>query len=396
VAVDLELTSEQQALRDAVRTFAEQVVAPAAPGYDEREEFPLEVVRRAAEMGLFGIPFPERWGGQGGDLLSFCVALEEIARYDSSVAITLEAAVSLAANPVFRYGTDEQRERWLVPMARGEAIGAFALTEPGGGSDARAIRTTARLDGDGWVLDGSKAFITNSGTPLTSLIVVVARDEETEHGDLSTILVPAGTPGMTVGPGYRKVGWRASDTHELAFAGCRVPVENLLGARGRGYAEALETLADGRIALAALAVGLARGCLEEGVRYAGEREAFGRPIGTFEAVRFKLADMKVGVETARLAYRHAAWLRDAGRPCATEASIAKLYASEVAVAAAREAVQIHGGYGYVEEFAVARFYRDAKALEIGEGTSEIQRLLIARSLGLPEERAQAGGGAGRG
>ena len=383
-AVDFDLTTEQQALREAVRAFAEEVVAPAAPGYDEREEFPLEVLRRAAEMGLFGIPFPERWGGQGGDLLSFCVVLEEIARYDSSVAITLEAAVGLFGNALLRFGTDEQRERWLVPMARGEAIGAFALTEPGGGSDARAIRTTARLDGPEWVIDGSKAFITNSGTPITSAILVAARDEDAEGGDVSTIVVPAGTPGMTVGPGYRKVGWRASDTHEIAFDGCRVPAENLLGQRGRGYAEFLETLTDGRIAIAALSVGLARGCLEESARYAGEREAFGRPIGAFEAIRFKLADMAVGIETARLAYQRAAWLRDAGRPCATEASIAKLYASEVAVSAAREAVQVHGGYGYVEDFPVARFYRDAKILEIGEGTSEIQRLLIARSLGLPE------------
>ena len=388
--MDLELTPEQQALREAVRAFAEEVVAPAAAGYDEREEFPLEVVRGAAEMGLFGIPFPERWGGQGGDLLSFCIALEEIARFDSSVAITLEAAVGLAANSLFRYGTDEQRERWLVPMARGEAIGAFALTEPGGGSDSRAIRTTARLQGDEWVVDGSKTFITNSGTPLTSALLVAARDDGAERGDgaepsdVSTIIVPAGTPGMTVGPGYRKVGWRASDTHEVAFDGCRVPSANLLGTRGRGYAEFLETLADGRVAIAALSVGLARGCLEESVRYAGEREAFGRAIGAFEAIRFKLADIKVGVETARLAYQKAAWLRDTGLPYATEASIAKLYASEVAVSAAREAVQVHGGYGFVEDFPVARFYRDSKVLEIGEGTSEIQRLLIARSLGLPE------------
>ena len=383
--VDPELTAEQQALREAVRAFAEEVVAPAAAGYDEREEFPLEVVRRAAEMGLFGIPFPERWGGQGGDLFSFCIALEEVARYDSSVAITLEAAVGLAANPILRYGTDGQRERWLVPMTKGEAIGAFALTEPGGGSDAHAIRTTARLEDGEWVLDGSKAFITNSGTPITSVILVAARDEQA--GDVSTILVPAGTPGMTVGPSYRKVGWRASDTHELAFEGCRVPASNLLGERGRGYSQFLETLTDGRVAIAALSVGLARGCLEESVRYAGEREAFGRPIGAFEAIRFKLADMKVGVETGRLAYQRAAWLRDAGRPYATEASIAKLYASEVAVSAAREAVQVHGGYGYVEDFPVARFYRDAKVLEIGEGTSEIQRLLIARSLGLPDPDA---------
>jgi short/branched chain acyl-CoA dehydrogenase len=383
--VDFELTRDQQDLEAAVRAFAEEVVAPAAAEADEREEFPTETVKRMAELGLFGIPFPEELGGQGGDLLSFCLCLEEVARYDSSLAITLEAAVGLAANAVFRFGTDEQKQRWLVPMARGEAIGAFALTEPGGGTDARAVRTTARLDGDEWVIDGSKAFITNSGTPLTSAVVVAALDEHADEGDLTTIVVPAGSAGMTVGPPYRKVGWRASDTHEVSFERCRVPADHLLGERGRGYAQFLETLADGRVAIAALSVGLARGCLEESVRYAGEREAFGEPIGSFEALQFKIADMKVGVDTARLAYQRAAWLRDRGRPFATEASIAKLYASEVAVSAAREAVQVHGGYGFVEEFPVARFYRDAKVLEIGEGTSEIQRLLIARALGLPAD-----------
>ncbi|MGZ5353453.1 MAG: acyl-CoA dehydrogenase family protein [Actinomycetota bacterium] len=381
--MDFDLSDEQRAFRALVREFAEEVVAPAAAGSDEREEFPLEVVKRMGELGLFGIPFPEELGGQGGDLLTFCLCLEELARWDSSVAITLEAAVGLAANPVFRFGTEEQRHRWLVPMARGEEIGAFALTEPGGGSDAGAVRTTARLDGDEWVIDGSKAFITNSGTPITSVVLVAARDEGADAGTISTIAVPAGTPGMTVGAGYRKVGWRASDTHEVAFDGCRVPADHLLGERGRGYAQFLETLADGRVAIAALSVGLARGCLEESVRYAGEREAFGRPIGAFEAIQFKVADMKVAVETARLATLRAAWLRDAGRPFGTEASIAKLYASEIAVTCAREAVQVHGGYGYTEEFPVARFYRDAKVLEIGEGTSEIQRLLIARALGLP-------------
>ncbi len=381
--MDFELSEEQRAFQLLVREFAEEVVAPAAAGYDEREEFPLEIVKRMGELGLFGIPFPEEYGGQGGDLLTFCLCLEELARWDSSVAITLEAAVGLAANPIFRFGTEEQKRRWLVPMARGEAIGAFALTEPGGGSDARAVRTTARLDGDAWVLDGSKAFITNSGTAITSVVLVAARDAGASGADVSTLLVPAGTPGMTVGAGYRKVGWRASDTHEIAFDGCRVPADHVLGERGRGYAQFLQTLADGRVAIAALSVGLARGCLEESVEYAKEREAFGRPIGAFEALQFKLADMKVAVETARLAYQRAAWLRDAGRPFATEASVAKLYASEIATTCAREAVQVHGAYGYTEDFPVARFYRDAKVLEIGEGTSEIQRVLIARSLGLP-------------
>jgi alkylation response protein AidB-like acyl-CoA dehydrogenase len=381
--VDFELTDEQRSFQTLVREFAEEAVAPAAAGYDEREEFPLDVVKRMGELGLFGIPFPEEYGGQGGDLLTFCLCLEEVARWDSSVAITLEASVGLAANPIDRFGTEEQKRRWLEPMARGDALGAFALTEPGGGSDARAIRTTARLDGDEWVIDGTKAFITNSGTPITSVILVAAVDGEAGDGAVSTIVVPSGTPGLTVGAAYRKIGWRASDTHEVTFQGCRVPADHLLGERGRGYAQFLETLADGRVAIGALSVGLARGCLEESVKYAGEREAFGRPIGSFEALQFKIADMKVAVETARLSVLKAAWLRDRGKPFATDASIAKLYASEAATTCAREAVQVHGAYGYVEDFPVARFYRDAKVLEIGEGTNEIQRLLIARALGLP-------------
>jgi alkylation response protein AidB-like acyl-CoA dehydrogenase len=379
--VDLSLSEEQAAFRRLVRGFAEEVVAPNAAATDEREAFPLETVRAMGELGLFGIPFPEEVGGQGGDLLMFCLALEEIGRYDSSVAITLEAAVGLAANPLFRYGTAEQHERWLGPLVRGEALGAFALTEPGGGSDAKAVRTTAKLDGGEWVIDGAKAFITNSGTEITSLVIVAARDDEA--GGISTIVVPSDAPGLTVGTGYRKVGWRASDTHEVAFDGVRVPEDHLLGERGRGYAQFLETLADGRVAIAAMSVGVARGCLEESVRYATEREAFGRPIGAFEALQFTIADMKVAVDLSRLAVWHAASLRDRGEPFGTEASVAKLFASETAVTCARDAVQIHGGSGFTEEVAVGRYYRDAKALEIGEGTSEIQRLLIARSLGLP-------------
>ncbi|HYZ14407.1 MAG TPA: acyl-CoA dehydrogenase family protein [Actinomycetota bacterium] len=381
--MDFDLTDEQRSFQTLVREFAEEIVAPAAAGYDEREEFPLEVVKRMGELGLFGVPFPEEYGGQGGDLVTFCLCLEEIARWDSSVAITLEAAVGLAANPIYRFGTEEQKRRWLEPMARGEALGAFALTEPGGGSDARAIRTTARLDGDEWVIDGTKAFITNSGTPITSAILVAAVDAEIGDGAVTTIVVPSGTPGLTIGAAYRKIGWRASDTHEVSFDRCRVPAHHLLGERGRGYAQFLEALADGRVAIGALSVGLARGCLEESVKYASERQAFGKPIGSFESLQFKIADMKVAVETGRLAVLNAAWRRDRGKPFATEASVAKLYASEVATTCAREAVQVHGAYGYVEEFPVARFYRDAKVLEIGEGTNEIQRLLIARALGLP-------------
>jgi len=378
--VDFDLTQEQEDFRKSVRQFAEEMVAPAAEELDREERFPLEIVRQMGELGLFGLPFPERYGGLDGDFLTFCLCLEEIARADSSVAITLEAAVGLGANPIHRFGTKEQKERWLTPMARGQILGSFGLTEAGGGSDAQSIRTTARLEGGEWVIDGSKAFITNSGTPLSKVCVVAAM---TGVGEISNIIVPTDTPGFTVGRSYRKVGWRASDTHELSFDGCRVPQANLLGERGRGYAQFLEVIDEGRIAFAALAVGLARGCLEESVKYAGEREAFGRPIGSFQALQFKMADMRVGVETARLGYLRAAWLKDHGRPYKTEASIAKLYASEMAVACAREAVQVHGGYGFIEEFPVARFYRDAKVLEIGEGTSEIQRLLIARDLGLP-------------
>jgi len=378
--MDFDLTQEQREFQQAVRTFAEDVVAPRAEEADRTEALPLDVVRAMGELGLFGLPFPETYGGLDGDFVTFCLCLEELARVDSSVAITLEAAVGLGANPIFRFGTEEQKQEWLVPMCRGQVLGAYALTEAGGGSDASALRTTARLEGGDWVVNGSKAFITNSGTPLSKLCTVAA---QTGEGEISAILVPTDSPGFTLGGSYRKVGWRASDTHELGFSDCRVPEANLLGERGRGYAEFLEVLDDGRIAIAALATGLARGCLEESLAYAKEREAFGRPIGAFEAIQFKIADMRVKVESARLLYLRAAWLKDRRRPYKAEASIAKLFASEIAVECARDAVQVHGAYGFTEEFPVGRFYRDAKVLEIGEGTSEIQRLLIARDLGLP-------------
>lgn len=379
--MDLDLTEDQLAFRDAVREFAADVIAPAAPEFDRTGEFPLEIIRRLGELGVFGLPFPEDVGGLGSDLTTFCLCLEELGRVDSSVAITVEAAVGLGANPIYRFGTADQRRQWLGPMCRGEILGAFGLTEPGGGSDARAILTHARLEDGRWLVAGSKAFITNCGTEISKVCTVAARDEEA--GDITMILVPLDTPGVAVGPPYRKMGWHASDTHELSFDGVRVPQANLLGERGRGYAQFLEILDDGRVAIAALATGLARGCLEESVAYAMEREAFGRQIGAFEALQFKIADMMVKVENARSSYLRAAWLRDNGRPFKTEAAIAKLYASEIAVDCSRDAVQVHGGYGYIEEFPVARFYRDAKVLEIGEGTNEIQRLLIARSLGLP-------------
>jgi short-chain 2-methylacyl-CoA dehydrogenase len=385
-----DLTPEQEEFRRAVREFAEDVIAPRAEEMDRLEELPIDIVKQMGAMGLFGLPFPEEYGGQGADFLTFCIAVEELARIDSSLAITLEAGVGLGANPIYHFGTEEQKQRWLVPMCRGEILGAFGLTEPGGGSDAGATKTTAGLVDGQWVINGSKAFITNSGTEITGLVTITAATGEwveTGTKEISTIIVPAGTPGMEVGKSYRKVGWRASDTHEISFNDCRVPEENLLGELGKGYAQFLQTLDDGRIAVAALATGLAQGCLEESVKYSKEREAFGRPIGSFQALQFKIADMKVAVETARLATYRAAWLRDQGRPYKPEAALAKLYASEVAVTSAREAVQIHGAYGYMEEFPVARFYRDSKVLEIGEGTSEIMRWILARDLGLPENDA---------
>ncbi len=384
--MDFDLTPEQDDFRMVVREFAEEVIAPRAEEFNRTEEFPLDIVKEMGQMGLFGLPFPEDYGGQGADFLTFAIAVEEIARVDSSMAITLEAGVGLGANPIFAEGTEEQKQRWLVPMARGEMLGAFGLTEPGGGSDAANIRTTARLEDGEWVIDGSKAFITNAGTDISGCVTIAAITGSGRDGrrEISNIIVPTGTPGYETGKPYRKVGWHGSDTRELSFAACRVPEENLLGERGKGLANFLRTLDDGRIAVAALGVGLAQGCLEESVKYAKERRAFGRPIGAFQALQFKIADMRVAVETARLATYRAAWLRDEGRPYKTEASIAKLYATEIAVTSAREAVQVHGGYGYMEEFPVARFYRDSKVLEIGEGTSEVQRMLIARDLGLPE------------
>ncbi|HET6770771.1 MAG TPA: acyl-CoA dehydrogenase family protein [Actinomycetota bacterium] len=383
--MNFDLTEEQEEFRQAVRAFAEEVIGPRAEEMDRKEELPMDIVKQMGEMGLFGLPFPEKYGGQGADFLTLCLAIEEIARVDSSMAITLEAAVGLGANPIYHYGTEEQKEQWLVPMCRGEILGAFGLTEPGGGSDAAATKTTARLEGGEWVINGSKAFITNSGTPISKVATITAVTGEADgRKEISSIIVPTDTPGFEVGKSYRKVGWRASDTHELAFNDCRVPEQNLLGEKGKGYAQFLQILDDGRIAIASIGVGLAQGCLDESIKYAKEREAFGRPIGGFQGLQFKIADMKVAVETARLTTYKAAWLKEQGRPYKAEASLAKLHSSEIAVDCAREALQIHGAYGYIEEFPVARYYRDAKVLEIGEGTNEIQRILIARDLGLPD------------
>ncbi len=403
--LDYRLAPEHEALRKTVADFAREVVAPVIGDYYERCEFPYDIVAKMGRMGLFGLPVAEEYGGMGGDYLALCLALEELARVDSSVAITLEAAVSLGVMPIYRYGSEEQKREWLPRLCSGEMLGAFGLTEPGGGSDvAGAMRTRARLvKGDGedsgaqWVIDGTKAFITNSGTDITGVVAVAAVTgtrppaEGPAQGsaaggggqaEISTILVPAGTPGLTVSRKYSKVGWSASDTRELSFDGCRVPEANLLGERGRGYAQFIRTLDEGRVAIAALSVGLAQGCVDESLRYAGEREAFGAQIGRFQAIQFKIADMEARAHTARLAYHHAAAKLLAGEPFKKEAAIAKLVASGAAMDNARDATQIFGGYGFMNEFPVGRFYRDAKILEIGEGTSEVQRMLIARELGL--------------
>ena len=368
-------------MRDLVREFARNEVEPGAAERDQQVTFPLEVVKKMGELGLFGVPIPEEFGGLGADALTWALVMEELGRADSSVAVTLSVASGLAGGMVARYGTREQQERWLRPIATGEMLAGFALTEPSGGSDVKAMRTTARLADGSWTIDGSKAFITNSGTPITGFLVVASRTDDPPH-DVSTIIVPADTDGLVIGSEYDKMGWRSTDTHEVVFQGCRVPEANLLGERGRGLRQCLAALDDGRIAIAAISVGLAQACLDASLRYAQEREAFGRPIGSFEAVAFKLADMRASIEAVRLLTWQAAWMKDQGREYAAAAAAAKLRASDVANLCAREAIQIHGGYGYTEEFPVSRYYRDAKILEIGEGTSEVQRMLIARQLGL--------------
>jgi alkylation response protein AidB-like acyl-CoA dehydrogenase len=379
--MDFDLSEEQETFRKVVRDFASTEIAPHAERWDREHIFPVDTVKAMGELGLFGLPFPPEYGGAGADLTTLCVAIEELGRVDSSMAITLEAGVGLGANPIYTFGTEEQRQRWLPDLCAGRALGAFGLTEPDGGSDAGATRTRAVLDRDSgeWVIDGAKAFITNSGTPITSVITVTAR---TGSG-ISSIMIPAGSPGLIVEPPYRKMGWHASDTHGLIFDGCRVPADHLLGEEGQGFAQFLATLDDGRVAIAALALGLARACLEQSVAYANQRHAFGSPIGKYQAIAFKCADLAVAVENAGNLVYKAAWLRDHGRPFKQAAAMAKLYATEAAVTATREATQIFGGYGFMDETPVARFYRDAKILEIGEGTSEVQRLIISRQLGLP-------------
>jgi short-chain 2-methylacyl-CoA dehydrogenase len=382
--VDYRLSPDHEELRRTVAEFADEVVAPAAESHDRSEEFPYDVVRRMGQAGLFGLPFPETYGGMGGDFLALCLAIEELARADSSVAITLEAAVGLGSMPIYRFGTEEQKQKWLPDLIAGRALAGFGLTEPGAGSDAGGTRTTARLENGEWIVNGSKQFITNSGTEITSLVTVTAVTGTIGVGkkEISAIIVPNGTPGFTVEPVYSKVGWNASDTHPLSFADARVPEENLLGPRGSGYANFLSILDEGRIAIAALATGAAQGCVDESVKYAKERQSFGQPIGSYQAISFKIARMEARAHVARTAYYDAAAKMLAGKPFKKEAAIAKMISSEAAMDNARDATQIHGGYGFMNEYPVARHYRDSKILEIGEGTTEVQLMLIARSLGL--------------
>jgi short/branched chain acyl-CoA dehydrogenase len=384
------LTAEHEAFRRTVREFADAEIAPHVAQWDRDHHFPVDLIHKMGDLGLFGLIVPEEYGGAGGDFTSLCVAIEDLGRVDQAIGITLEAAVGLGINPLLEFGTGEQKDRWLPDLVAGRALAGFGLTEPGAGSDAGATRTKAVLDGDHWIIDGAKQFITNSGTEITSLVTVTARTGTRANGDpeISAIAIPAGTPGFIVEPAYDKLGWNISDTHPLSFEGVRVPADHLLGERGRGYAQFLAILDDGRIAISALAVGCIQACLELCVQYAQERTTFGGPIGRKQGVAFQIADLAVMAKAGRALTYEAAAMKDAGVSAAElkqAASIAKLYTSEAAVTATRIATQVFGGYGFMEEYPVARFYRDAKILEIGEGTSEVQRMLIARGLGLPVE-----------
>jgi short-chain 2-methylacyl-CoA dehydrogenase len=374
-----DLSDEHAQLRETVRAFAEGRLAPVAEELDREGRFPAELVEAAAELGLLGIPLPEAAGGSGFDTVAYAIAIEELARVDSSFAITVAAHTSLGTMPIHLFGSEQQKQRWLEDLASGRGLGAFGLTEAGAGSDAGATRTTARLDGGEWVIDGSKMFITNAGTALSKLVTITAR---TGPDEVSNIVVENGTAGYDQSPPLKKMGWRSSDTRELTFTGCRVPEQNLLGPRGDGFRQFLEILDGGRISVAALGLGMAQGAFEMGLGYARQREQFGRPIGSFQAIQFKLADMATEVEAARNLVYKSAWLKDQGRPFAQQAAIAKLYTGELARRACNESLQIHGGYGFMDEYPISRFYRDAKVLEIGEGTNEVQRLVIARGLGL--------------
>jgi alkylation response protein AidB-like acyl-CoA dehydrogenase len=378
--VDLDLSPEQELFRDTVRDFARDRVAPVAEELDRESRFPLELVAEMAGLGLMGIPFPEELGGAGGDTLSYAIAVEELTRIDSSVAITVAAHTSLGTMPIYLFGTDEQRREWLPALAAGERLAAFGLTEADAGSDAGATRTTAVLRDGQWLVNGSKMFITNAGTPITACVTITALTGESE---ISNIVIPNGTPGYEISAPLHKLGWKASDTRALSFADCRVPGANLLGERGQGLRQFLEILDGGRIAVAAMGVGLAQGAYDLAHAYARERHQFGNPISTFQAIQFRLADMATEIEAGRALVWKAAWLKDRGRPFAREAAMAKLYTGELSNRAVNAALQIHGGYGYMDEYPISRLYRDQKILEIGEGTNEVQRMVIARHLGLP-------------
>jgi short/branched chain acyl-CoA dehydrogenase len=373
-----DLSDEQQAIRTLVRDFALGEVKPVAEELDRTKSFPYEIVAKLGELGLMGIPYPEEYGGGGADNLSYALAIEELTRVDSSVGVTVAAHTSLGTWPLYAFGSEEQKAEWMPRLCSGERLGAFGLTEPEAGSDAGNVRTRATLDGGEWTINGAKQFITNSGTDITGYVIITARTGDEE---ISNLLVPNGTPGYEVGEAYRKMGWNASDTRPLSFEDCRVPEANLVGPRGMGFKQFLQTLDGGRIGIAAMGVGLAQGALDEALAYAKERVAFGRPIASYQAIQTKLADISTEIEAARLLTYKAAALKDAGRNFSLTAAQAKLKTGRLAVRAAEEAVQIHGGYGYIEEYPVCRFYRDAKILTIGEGTDEVQQMVIARGLG---------------
>ena len=378
--MDFDLSPEHELFRDTVRGFAVDRVAPVAEELDREERFPYELVAEMAGLGLMGIPFPEELGGAGGDTLAYAIAVEELARIDSSVAITLAAHTSLGTMPIFLFGNDEQKERWMPPLARGERLAAFGLTEPEAGSDAGATRTTAGLAGDSWIVNGSKAFITNAGTDITQCVTITAL---TGEGEISNLVIENGTPGYEISEPVHKLGWKASDTRGLSFTDCAVPATNLLGARGQGFHQFLEILDGGRISVAAMGVGVAQGAYDLAYAYAKERHQFGRPISSFQAIQFRLADLATEIAAARGLVWKAAWLKDRGRAFAREAAMAKLYSGELSNRAVNASLQIHGGYGFMDEFPISRLYRDQKILEIGEGTNEVQRMVIARHLGLP-------------
>ncbi|MGE5333138.1 MAG: acyl-CoA dehydrogenase family protein [Nitrososphaerota archaeon] len=380
--MDFSLSDEQQMIRAMCREFAEEEIKPHAEALDRAATFPYAIVRKMAGLGLLGLPFPEEYGGAGADFLSYCLALEEIGRGDASVGITMEAHTSLGATPFFLFGSEEQKQRYLVPLARGEQLWAFGLTEPNAGSDSAGTETRAEKSDGIWHINGAKNFITNAGTDMTGgvTITAVTGKQPDGHKEITNFIVPKGTPGYIIGNPYHKMGWRASDTRPLSFEDCQVPDENRLGAQGDGFRQFMSILDAGRIAIAALSVGLAQACFDESLKYTRERQQFGRPIAAFQAIQFKLADMAMEIELARNMYYKAAWLHMEQRPYTREASMAKLFASETAKRCADQAVQIHGGYGFMDEYPVSRFWRNVKVHEIGEGTSEVQRILIYKSL----------------